>query len=310
MAERRARVAFAECPQRAGAVNEPAQSAGDTALHGRLSWVARAGGLGQRYARIRPLIAHSLTVIGIAYVALAISGNAGFGTCQAGATVACDAAAYYYSTPNLYDLYPLTPAYLYSPAFAWAFTPFRLLSFDAFVWVWAGLHVVALVWLRAGWMLAIPGVNEDVIRGNVGTFVAVATVLGIRYGAAWTPVLLSKVPTGIGFVWHAARGQWREVAWAIGLSASVALIGTIIAPDLWFGWVNTLVEAPATYGRADEGIPWPVRLVIGAVIVFYAARADRAWIVPIGVVIASAGISPPSLMKLAAIPRLRRWPRS
>jgi len=224
--------------------------------------------------------------------------------------VACDAAAYYFHPPDLYGNVPGdgVPAYLYSPVFSFLIEPLRLLSFEGFVTVWFGLHVAALLWLRAGFLLAVPGINEDVIRGNVGTFVAVAIVLGIRYGAAWAPVLLTKVPSGIGIVWHLARLDWRQLAWGVSLTAGLAGVSIMVAPHLWSGWISALLHASSTYGGEGTTVGLLVRIPLALLLIVYAARTDRAWLVPFGVILGSAGISPPSFIKLAAVPRLASHP--
>jgi hypothetical protein len=250
-----------------------------------------------------PRVGHALTVVGVVYVALAIAGLAGIGGCNGGEIVACDAAAYYYA--DGYNPVSITPQYGYSPAFAWAFAPFRLLPFDAFVWVWAGLHVAALLWLRAGWFLAIPGVNEDVIRGNVTVFVALAVVLALTrrspiHAAAWTFPLLTKVLPGVGVIWHMARREWTALAVALGSTLAVVAIGALVAPQLWVEWVE-LLSGEGT-GTAGSLVP---RLILAAGIVAYAGLTSRAWLVPVGMLVGWSYLWLPAFMVLAAIPRLR-----
>jgi hypothetical protein len=242
----------------------------------------------------------TLTVVGLLYCTLAIAGRAGFGGCEGGTIIACDAAAYYYA-----DGYrpTFTPQYGYSPAYLWAFAPFRLLPFDAFVWVWAGLHVLALLWLRAGFMLAIPGINEDVIRGNVTVFIALAVVLAIRSGkpAAWAFPLLTKVLPGVGIVWHLARREWRAVGIALGSTLAVVAVGALVDPHAWIGWVELL--AGRGTGTAGTLVP---RIILGAGVVAYAGFTSRAWLVPVGMLIGWSGLWPPAFMVLAAVPKLAR----
>jgi Glycosyltransferase family 87 len=254
-----------------------------------------------RYAALWPYLSWSLFAIGAVYCAAALMGLTGVGGCG-GEIVACDAAAYYYA--DGYHDVPTTPQYLYSPAFLTAFAPFRLLPWDMFLWVWFALHVGALLWLRAGWFLAIPGVNEDVIRGNIGVFIAVAIVLGLRYGTPWAFVLLTKVAPAVGMVWHLARREWRQLAWATGLTVAIVGVGGLVNPQLWAEWFAILLSAPTSYGTASEGVPWTIRIVLAAGVIAWGARTDRAWLVPVGIIVGAPGFSPPSLMKLAALPRL------
>lgn len=264
-----------------------------------------------RHPNLWRTIYWTATGLGALYVSLALAGFAGIGGCVGGTIVSCDAAAYWYATPSLYEpqTVPGVPPYLYSPAFAWVTAPFRWIPFDVFVWVWAALHVAALLWLRAGWMLAVPGMNEDVIRGNINTFVALAIVLGLRHGGPWALVLLTKVAPAVGLVWHLVRREWGHLAWAVGMTIVVVVLGLALAPDLWLRWVEVLRASPTDYAGAAQGIPWVVRSAIAALVVGYAAYSSRAWIVPIAVLAAWPGFLPPAGIVLAAVPRLWRWPR-
>lgn len=254
--------------------------------------------LPRRYAPVWPAVGLTLTFVGAIYCALAIAGYGGIGGCH-GTIVSCDAASYYYA--NGYEPVAITPQYGYSPAYQWASEPFRLLPFDVFVWIWAGLHVAALLWLRAGWMLAIPGVNEDVIRGNVTVFVALAVVVGMRHGATWAFPLLTKVLPGVGIVWHLVRREWRHLAWALGATGAIVLLGLTVDPSEWIAWLDLLRgEGTETAGSL---VP---RIIIGVMIVAYAAWTDRAWLVPVGMLMAWSYIWLPAVMVLAAIPRLIR----
>ena len=100
--------------------------------------------------------------------------------------------------------------YRYSPAFLWIIAPFQGLPFEVFLGIWPAAHVAALIWLRAGWFLIVPGLNDDVLRGNISTFIALFAVLAIQRSAAWwAPVLLTKITPAVGIVWHVVRREWR-----------------------------------------------------------------------------------------------------
>jgi hypothetical protein len=257
----------------------------------RIPWV--------RYSPAWPYLYWGLTILGAVYCAAAIAGQTGIGGC-AGDIVACDAAAYYYA--DGYVPVEGVPQYGYSPAFLVLFAPFRLLSFDVFLLVWFGLHVAALLWLRAGWFLAIPGANEDVIRGNVTVFICVALVLALGGRAwAWAFPLLTKVLPGVGMVWHLVRREWRSLAIATGATFAVLLVGVAVDPQAWVEWVE-LLQGHGT-GTAGNLLP---RLVLAAGIVAFAGLTSRAWLVPIGMIAGWSFIGPPVLMMLAALPRLYR----
>lgn len=260
-----------------------------------------------RYRGIWPVFSAVLTTIGIAYVAASILGWTSIGGCD-GPIVACDAASYYYVDDSPYewsDSPPGVPPFRYAPAFLWVLAPFQLLSFDGFVWLWAAMHVIVLIWLRAGWMLAIPGFNEDVIRGNINVFIAALMVLAVRHGAAWAPILLTKVTPVVGLLWHAIRREWTSVAVAYTATVGVAAVGIMLSPNLWLAWMTAVFTADENYAGVNNVLPLSLRIVIGASVVGVAALRRRAWALPVGILAAWPGLLPPALMILAAIPRLR-----
>jgi hypothetical protein len=260
-----------------------------------------------RWERAWPMVSWMLTGIGLVYVVAAVLGLAGIGGCS-GPIVPCDAAAYFYTEHGPYSWAAApagVPPYRYAPVFLWLVAPLTAWGFTFFVIVWLALHVGALVWLRAGWMLAIPAVNEDVIRGNINTFVAVLLVLAVRHSLAWTPVLLTKVVPGIGLLWHVARREWRAVGAALAATLAVVLLGAAVEPRLWASWFAALQSSPSNYAGIDNVLPITVRLPVAAIVVWVAGASSRAWLLPIGVLVAWPGILPPAFMVLAAIPRLR-----
>ncbi len=124
------------------------------------------------------------------------------------------------------------PRYRYSPAFLFVIGPLQALPFDWFLGIWTAAHIAALIWLRAGWFLIVPGLNEDVLRGNISTFIALFAVLAIRHSAAWwVPVLFTKITPAVGLVWHAVRREWRSLGVATGISAAILTIGWISNPS-------------------------------------------------------------------------------
>lgn len=259
--------------------------------------VARATWPVTRYAPAWPYLYWGLTIIGAIYCAATIAGLTGIGGC-AGQIVACDAAAYYYA--DGYAPVPTTPQYAYSPAFLVAFAPFRLLPFDVFLVVWFALHVAALLWLRAGWLLAVPGVNEDVIRGNVTVFIALAAVIGMRHGSAWAFPLLTKVLPGVGMVWHLARREWHQLGEGLALTGLIVAIGLVLNPLAWMEWF-ALLSGASDY---PQTVPLALRLPLAAGLIAFAGMTSRAWLVPVGMLMGWSFLTPPVFMVLAAVPRL------
>lgn len=206
---------------------------------------------------------------------------------------------------GLYDIPWLEyEAYVYSPAFAQLIYPLTLLPWELFAALWTALAIGILFWMRVPWMLAFPGVVDDILRGNIHVFLAGAVVLAVRrqpVGAgAWAFPLLTKVTPGIGMAWHSVRGEWRAVVIGIGVTAGIVGVSVLMAPDLWAEWIGLLV-ANVGSGPRIQVIPLPflVRLPIGVVLAVVAARWDRAWLLPIGVMLALPNVWTSSLALLA-----------
>jgi hypothetical protein len=211
---------------------------------------------------------------------------------------------------GLYDIPWLEyEAYVYSPAFAQLIYPLTLLPWEVFAALWTGLAVGILFWMRVPWMLAFPGVVDDILRGNIHVFLAGAVVLAVRrrpWGAgAWAFPLLSKVTPGIGMVWHAVRGEWRAVVVGRGVTAGIVAVSVLTAPTLWAEWIGLLMANAGADPRIQV-VPLPllVRLPVALVLVVVAARWDRAWLLPIGVTLALPNVWTSSLALLAAVPAL------
>jgi hypothetical protein len=263
--------------------------------------------LQDRYRDLGPMVYWLITAIGTMWVFAIVYGIVPYGLCGNTGTVPCDAYSYWAvdATPYTWEV---NLEYRYSPAFLWLIRPFQALPFEVFLGIWTGLHVVALIWLRAGWMLIVPGLNEDVLRGNISTFIAVCAVLAIQRSAAWwAPVLLTKITPAVGLVWHAVRGEWRSLAACAVVTAGIIGVGYAVSPELWSAWFDTLLHADQTYEIGHPLGPVWLRLGIGAVVTAIGARQGRAWLVPVAMLIAAPGLWAFNWGLLAGVPRLVRW---
>ena len=203
-------------------------------------------------------------------------------------------------------------AYVYSPAFLQLVSPLAGLPWQAFMAAWAAILLLAVRFLTGPRLLAagllFPFAAMEVAGGNVSLLLAVAIVLGFRWPAAWSIVLLTKITPGIGLLWFAVRREWRALAIAIGATAVIALISFAIVPDQWRTWVDVVVaNAAAGKGGTWASVPIPlwIRLPAAAALVVWGARTDRRWTVPVASMLALpalwyGGIS----MLLAVIPLL------
>jgi hypothetical protein len=186
------------------------------------------------------------------------------------------------STSNTSDL----DAFRYTPAAGQIAAVFHVLPWEVFISIWFAAMIAALMWLTGRtWLvlLAFPPIPLELFHGNIHLFMAVAIVVGFRWPAAWAFIALTKVSPAVGALWFAFRGEWRAFATAVGVSVAIAAGSFAIAPELWRQYVSTMLN---NLGY-DPGhpypvpIPLPVRLVASAAIVWWGARTDRRWTVPV-----------------------------
>lgn len=243
-----------------------------------------------------------VTAVMIAYTALTyyLSVNA----------IGADAHAYWLSghTPNPYGLAPGTrEAFLYSPTFALAIRPLAMLPWPAFFAVWAAIETVAIAWLLKplGFAWGVPCFllcTTELLLGNVNGLLGLVIVFGFRYPGIWAFPLLTKVLPGIGALWFAVRGEWRNASIVGVTTAALAVPTMLLAPDLWLGWLRFLQTqgGAMTPSRAS-------RLGAGFVLVVVAARKDWRVLLPLALFLASPVVSSATLFSLlAATPRLKR----
>jgi hypothetical protein len=203
-------------------------------------------------------------------------------------------------------------AYVYSPAFLQLVSPLGVLPWQAFMAAWTAILLLAVRFLTGPRLLAaglvFPFAAMEVAGGNVSLLLAVAIVIGFRWPAAWSIVLLTKITPGIGLLWFAVRREWRALAVALGATAVIALVSFALTPDQWRTWIDVVV-ANAAAGKsgtwASVPIPLWIRLPAAVALVVWGARTDRRWTVPVASMLALpalwyGGIS----MLLAVIPLL------
>jgi hypothetical protein len=226
-----------------------------------------------------------------------------------------DARCYYQATladPYLHSSWNDPIAYVYSPAFLQLVTPLTALPWQAFMAAWTALLIGAVRFLTGPRLLAagllFPFTAMEVAGGNVSLLLAVAIVVGFRWPAAWSLVLLTKITPGIGLLWFAVRREWRQLAIALGATAAIAAASALVMPDAWREWVDVIIGNAGKGGTwASVPVPLWLRLPAAVAIVVWGARTDRRWTVPVAAMLALpalwyGGIS----MLLAVIPLLDR----
>lgn len=202
-----------------------------------------------------------------------------------------------------------TGAFRYSPAAAIVLDPLGLLPWPVFIGAWTALAVGALWVLGGRWalaLLAFPAVWLDVAYGNVNVFLAVALVAGLRWPATWSVLLLTKVTPGAVIGWYVGRRDWRALAIIAGVVGVAVLVSSALTgPGLWVEWVSVLA---AGSGQEAFGIrlavPLLPRLVVAFALSVYAGMTDRAWLLPIAMVMAMPVLWPIAFAPLVAWVRL------
>ena len=194
---------------------------------------------------------------------------------------------------NLYDSgmgnTGLVGAFRYAPVIAWLFLPATWLPWPALIAMYLSLSALALVVMTGRWaplfLVAFPPVLLELLNGNIHLFIGLAVWAGMRWPAAWTFVLLTKVTPGVGVLWFAGRRDWRGLATALGVTAGIVVVGVAIAPGLWADWVRSLLSFAGAQPPTAVPPLW-LRLPVAAALAYIAGRKGRAWLVPIAVFLA------------------------
>ena len=208
---------------------------------------------------------------------------------------AIDAFAYWSTRDgSMYDgsLAGTLGAYLYSPAFAQIMAPLVALPWQLFLAIWTAILLAAYGWtvrLAALPLLLFLPIPADIATGNIHLLFAAAIVAGFRYPGAWALMALTKVTPFIGVLWFAARQEWRSLAIACGVTAAIAGVSIALDPSAWRTWIDILANSssnPADTPGWVLPVPLLFRLPIAAVVVLFAARTERVWLLPVGVLLA------------------------
>jgi hypothetical protein len=206
---------------------------------------------------------------------------------------AMDAHAYWLAPggPNPYVVASVghPNAYLYSPAFLQMLWPIRLLPWEGFVAAWAVVPLVALAYLTGSrlYLIGLALAFTEIAGGNVELLLGVAIVLGFRWPAAWSFVLLTKVTPGIGLLWFVVRREWRSLAIALLATGAITAVSFALMPDAWRRWPQVLMSNTGKDGTwAAVPIPFAVRLPFALALVVWGARTNRRWTVPVSAMLA------------------------
>jgi len=204
-----------------------------------------------------------------------------------------DARCYWVPTladPYLHSNWLDQIAYTYSPAFLQLLEPIRLLPWQAFMAVWAAILMAAMVYMTGPRLILLGLVFFGLMEiwgGNIELLVALAIVVGFRWPAAWSFVLLTKITPGVALLWFAVRREWRSLAIAVVATAAVVAVSYPLMPGAWQTWPRVLADNAGKSGTwAAVPIPLLVRLPFAIVLVVWGARTNRRWTVPVSAMLA------------------------
>ncbi|HEX8025731.1 MAG TPA: glycosyltransferase family 87 protein [Candidatus Limnocylindrales bacterium] len=183
-------------------------------------------------------------------------------------------------------------AYLYSPVFAQVIAPLTAMSFPVFAGLWTLMIVITYVWLTGRWAMPFLfsiAIALELYLGQIDILIAAAIVVGFRYPAVWAFPLLTKVAPGIGLAWFVFRGEWRKLAIALATTVAIAAVSAFFTPYDWKSWFDFLASSftqPHPVVGDYITIPYLLRVPVALAVIWWGARTDRYWTVPVGVLIA------------------------
>jgi hypothetical protein len=255
----------------------------------------------------RQIASHALTLVGALWAAYF------WAQLTMGGGNPADASTYY--RIHLDDLYGGwyvggPDAYQYSPVFAQLLAPLHAVPFDVLVAVWRAAALAIVVWLAGPFSLPIlllSPVASEVNAANINIFLAGAIAAGFRYPGLWSTVLLTKVTPGIGLLWFLVRREWSKLGVALGVTIAVAAVSFLISPGQWIAWLGLVASnTGAQVLTPPFWVPLAVRLPLAAIAIYYGARLNHRWMVPIGAMIAAPVLYfPTQSIALGALPFLR-----
>jgi hypothetical protein len=200
-------------------------------------------------------------------------------------------------------------AFLYAPAVAQLLAPFTHLPFDVFRLLLGAASLGALALVGAAYTLVVPGVIEDLVRGNIHVLLAVAILVGFRFPGIWAAMLMTKVTPGIGLVWIAVRREWKALAQVAGVTALIVGISILLfGIGVWQEWIRLLATSAHSHATYSYLVvappPLVVRIPAALVVVAWGGLTNRRWTVPVVAFLALPVIWPSGFALLAAVPPL------
>ena len=201
-----------------------------------------------------------------------------------------DAHAYWAANPAVSYAIPegQPDALLYTPPVMMVMDLFGAIPWPVFAFLWTYLVTAAIVFMAGPFTLPavmVPAIADEITLGNVHALMGVAVIAGLRWPGFWAFMLLTKVTPGVGLLWFVFRREWRSLAIALGVTAAIAVPTMLLRPDLWADWFQAVLAAQGGPQLASGifAVPLVPRLAAAVVILWWGARSDRTWVVPIAV---------------------------
>ena len=210
---------------------------------------------------------------------------------------------------------PATPynrvefAYGYPPIAAQLAAPLFQMPLPAFAFLLRLLEVASLVFLTgplAGALIFTTPVASEINAANINLPIAVIMVLGFRWPALWAFPLLTKPSMGVGLLWFVLRREWRKAAIPIAIAGALSLGSFVLAPRVWFEWLDWLRANPQV-GAWPYPFPLWARLPFSLALIVWGARTNRPWTVPLASALALPRLYYQSPAILIAVVPLIPW---
>ena len=215
--------------------------------------------------------------------------------------VPSDEHAYWLASQRLLHGQPLydpsativTPyAYWYPPVLAQVLAPVAaVLPSEAFTAAWTVLLLVC-IWFLAGRsplgalaLIAFLPVAVELWFRNIHLVLAVLVVLGLRRWPALFAVGASiKLAPGLGIVYLAARGRWRDASLATAVGIAILVVSIVVSPDAWRQFADILSARGAGETNGFLAVPYFVRAAVGLALAVVAGRIRPAYGEPLLIV--------------------------
>ena len=246
--------------------------------------------MGERFTLSSAVSSRRLHAIAVA--ATIVGGGVAFALAAQAASDAFvyDAHAYWAAdAATAYKIPEGSPdALLYAPPVVMLFDLFGAIPWPVFAYLWTFLVTAAIVFMAGPFTLPavlFPPIAFEITLGNIHALMGLAVIAGFRWPGTWAFILLTKVTPGVGLLWFAFRKDWRALAIALGVTALIAVPTMILAPELWVAWFSALLDAQGGKQLASGifAVPLLPRLVVAVALLWWGARRDATWVVPIAV---------------------------